>query len=954
MKGIIVKILSIIVPLGFTAKLWSQETMFGTPFITNYTKNEIGISSINHDIIQDKRGIIYLANDFGILEFDGQNWTIIQNATNGSNIISLAIDKNNRIYAGAQGDIGYLDYHSEYKLIYKSLLDKIPEKYRNFGDVWQTHVAPYGIVYHTWDATFIYTDDTIKVIKFPELTRESFMVRDTVYIQANEGLFYINNFDTVRSPFSDSFNNKDIVFMLPYQGSDFLIGTKSKGVYIVDYKGARPFQIKDDKLLSDYQLKGGILLKNGNYIFLTIQNGILFVDNQGNLINYLSKHNGLQSNRINCVMSDKAGNLWVGSNGVDYVETSSPFSILPVNPEEPHSVYSTIIYKKKLYVATHHGLFRTDWSGPSGFQGNAYSYKRLANLPDIIWNLQMIDDQLFISTQNGFYQLIDDKPVLIAKSEGGWLLKKVKESPYLLLGGTYMGLIWLKKENGKWKFYKKIPGFYESSRIMEQDDDGNIWVCHGYKGTYKLELNTALDSVEKVSFYGQNKGFPSNIYTGVYKIDNNLVFSSQYGFYSYDAKADSMIINNWFAEKIGSSQHVRMLREVKNKIWFIYGETTGYIEKFADGTYTVVTSPFNKLTEHYIPGFENFCFLLDNNAIIGTKSDLIFYNSKIESNSGKPYQGLLRRVECPISNEVIYDDRYEYLCDTLINNDPEINYQNNNVVFHFAASFYENIKDLKFSYYLEGFDKKWSPWVNVNHKEYTNLPEGDYVFRVKAINIYNTESNQVAYYFSILPPWYRKTWAFLVYFIFVIGLVAIMFRIRNRQLQKEKQAFIAEQMKKKALQDAKFNEERLKVELQNKNNELASLASNVIYKNERISEIKLKLEELTPIAADSVKLKLNKVLDFIDKELEDDNWENFEVRFNQAHNNFIKRFKEAYPELTPKDLKFCAYLRMNLSTKEIAQLLNMTIRGVENARYRIRKRAGLESNDNLTEFILTF
>lgn len=942
-------ILSILTLHSFLSS--AQFSVHGVPFITNYTKKELGFNSENHAIIQDSRGIIYTANNYGILEFDGQNWTIIQNATNGSNIKSIAIDENDRIYAGAQGDLGYLDYHEKYDLIFRSLTYKIPKEHRNFGDVWQTHVISNGVVFHSWDATFIYTNDTIKVIKFENLSNESFKIKDTVYIQSKNGIYYLNNkFEPIKTTFSPFFSNKEITFMVPFGDNGKLINTKKHGLYTIIGQQIIPFTISSN---INFEIRQAVLLKNGYYLLSTLNNGFIVINNKGTILQHLTKNDGLSSNRINGMFIDNADNLWLCSKGIDYLETSSPFSTIHIDKNDPLAVYSTIIYNNLLYIATHQGVYVTKWNMHEANQV-AKSFNKVNNLPSIIWNLQNINNQLIASTENGFYEINKYEAKIIAKTEGAWLLKKANHLPNTYLGGTYKGLVSLTFNNNKLQLLKTISGFNLSSRILEFDKDGNIWTSHGYNGTYKLKLNQNFDSIINISIYNKQKGFPSNLYTGVYKVGNELVFSSQYGFYSYDHKSDSMVINQFFGNKVGTSKHVRYIHQNKNKIWFIYGNESGYIEKYANGTSSVNIGVFNKLEEHYIPGFENFYFLENGNAIIGTKEDLVYYNSNTSVNTKKSFNTLLRSVECPLKNEIIYLDHYEFLCDTSINENPEIRYEHNNLIFRFAASFYENIDNLKFSYYLEGFDKAWSVWGSDNYKEYTNIPEGEYIFRIKALNTYGTVSSETSYTFTILPPWYRTTWAYMLYTTLILLFIAVLFKARDKQLTKEKKKFIEEQNKHQALKEAQYNEEKLKNELENKNTELASLASNVIYKNERISEIKAQLSELTPIAADKVKKKLNKVLVDIENELEDDNWENFEYRFNQAHKNFLKRFKETYPELTPKDLKFCAYLRMNLSTKEIAQLLNMTIRGVENARYRIRKRVNLDSKDSLTNFIITF
>jgi len=91
----------------------------------------------------------------------------------------------------------------------------------------------------------------------------------------------------------------------------------------------------------------------------------------------------------------------------------------------------------------------------------------------------------------------------------------------------------------------------------------------------------------------------------------------------------------------------------------------------------------------------------------------------------------------------------------------------------------------------------------------------------------------------------------------------------------------------------------------------------------------------------------------VDERLEDD-WEKFSYHFDQVHSNFIKRLKQGYPNLTPKDQKLCAYLRMNLTSKEIAPLLNISVRGVEISRYRLRKKLSLNKEENLSEFMMSY
>jgi DNA-binding NarL/FixJ family response regulator len=154
----------------------------------------------------------------------------------------------------------------------------------------------------------------------------------------------------------------------------------------------------------------------------------------------------------------------------------------------------------------------------------------------------------------------------------------------------------------------------------------------------------------------------------------------------------------------------------------------------------------------------------------------------------------------------------------------------------------------------------------------------------------------------------------------------------------------------------KLNNEKLENEIAHKNKELASSAMHVVRNVETIQKIKASLLDAIEAVSDNEgKAQLRKVLRFIANEITlENNWEQFELHFNQIHQNFLIRLRKEFPELTHNDIKLISYLKLNLSSKEIAPLLNLSVRGVEASRYRIRKKMHLSPNVNLTEFILKY
>ena len=148
--------------------------------------------------------------------------------------------------------------------------------------------------------------------------------------------------------------------------------------------------------------------------------------------------------------------------------------------------------------------------------------------------------------------------------------------------------------------------------------------------------------------------------------------------------------------------------------------------------------------------------------------------------------------------------------------------------------------------------------------------------------------------------------------------------------------------------------EKLQSEIAAKSNELANSTMAIIKKNEVLIAVKdelsrLKKQKDNGLPSGAFK-KLNRVID--SNISNDDDWRIFEQSFNRAHEDFFRELKSRHADLTPNDLRLCAYLKMNISSKEIAPLLNISVRGVEIRRYRLRKKLNLEHDDNLVEYMM--
>lgn len=919
----------------------------GVPFVSNYAERDYGVSNNNFKIVQDQRGILYFANEFGILEFDGQTWKVIQVATNRSNIKCLAFNSDNRLFVGAQGDFGFIDSDSVSNILFNSLLDKVPQEHIDFNDVWNIVILDDKTIFQSWKALYIYENDEIKVIKTNKRINRLFKVYNQPIIHDREGLFILNNerFDLLCS--LEDLEDVDVRFILPINKKDYLIGTYGQGLFIWDGQALQPFPMNKRFNFNQVNITSGHLRADGDYIIGTMHSGVFVMEQSGKVKMNLSKKNGLQNDEIREVFSDRDNNLWVANKlGVDFIELSTPLRQLKPNADEPIGVYSAASYQNDIVLATHNGLIAKD------FNANNNAYRMLATPSEINWSVTNVNSNLIVAHSKGFSQIEGQQTSNLYDGDGAWVIKQLMNKADYWIGGTYTGLVLFKDVEGKLVFQNKIEGFDESSRVLAIDEADNIWVAHGYKGIYRIQLSSKMESIKNITFFDSEKGLPSSIYNNVFKVWGEVVFGTQQGIFKYDASADLMIKHQKLTDLIGDG-HCKMLAEdPKGNIWFVIGEQSGVLKRHNNGSFSIETNPFNKLNDFYIPGFENFKSLDNGITIIGIKDGVVIYDANQHYKSNKNINVLLRSVVTSTRNRIIYDDNVPYLCKVQDNAIVELPYIDNDLVFTFSSGFYENIDDIEYQFYLQGFDDDWSEWRDVQYKEYTNLREGEYVFRLKAKNVYGVESDELTYRFTILAPWYRTIYAFISYLLIIVLVFYVVLTIRNKKVKAEKKRYIEKQERIRKIERANFIEAKLKDELEIKNKELSAAATKVIYKNEKLNELKEKLVVIMAFASDKVEKKLKTLLAFIESEIEDDDWEDFELRFDQAHNNFIKNLKEEFPNLTPKDLKICAYLKMNMSSKEIAHLLNLSVRGVENARYRVRKRMGLESSVNITEWLL--
>lgn len=960
--------------------LFNQKALaasFGTPPITNFPRITYQAGTQNWVVKQDKRGIVYFGNNKGLLSFDGTNWKV-ESLPNNTIVRSLSIDDNDRLYVGGQNELGYIEINKQGEDQFVSLKPLIPEAYSSFEDIWQIFTRPEGVFFCSEKAIFQLHKEKIQVITSAQGRFENFFLcNDQLIVQEPEiGLLILQGKQLI--PLAkikgQLLPQERIVSILPFQGQQSLIITFSKGLYLLDKGNIQAWNTAASSFLEEHQAFCATQLQNGNYAVGTPQNGLLIFDQSGQLITHLNKNSGLQNNTILSLTQDIHQNLWLGlDNGIDYVEINSPFSVIQMNEEITGTGYTSIIHDDKLYLGTNQGLFYTPWNEEQSAI-NKFQFLPVANSRGQVWNISKLGNRIIIGQHKGAGYLDGDRIIPFSSIQGAWKFTQLESNPDFALEGTYNGLYLYKKkkeaatELDQWELVDKIKGFDESTRVFEVGKNGRVWVSHAYKGLYKLQLSSDLLNIEKVELYNDTlKGLPGGLLINAVSIRNEIIFTTQKGIYQYDPGSDRFVEHTDFKDIFGADKNVhRMIEDELGNIWFSVDKEFGVIKVEEKGIFNEYKIYYyNQLQEDLVDGFEHIYAYNDDHIFIGTEKGFVHYSHQPDRRTTFPLQTLIRNVTLITSGDsTIYGGNKAV---DAIDQQYHFHHTNNDFRFSFSAPYYEKISYLTYQYKLIGFNETWTDWLPKTEKEFTNLAPGDYEFVVQAKNAYGQISEPAFFSFTIDPPWYGSIYAKIIYFILsVLALISLVkyvskreakkteaFKIEQSQKLEKKEAEFKKEVEKSENEIIKLRNEKLHTDINHKNSQLASTTMHLVQKSEILIKIKNDLKKLEPEVPAGIRKRVKQITNTIESDIQlDDTWEQFESYFDQVHENFFKRLRQKFPDLTPKDQKLCAYLRMNLTTKEIAPLLNISVRGVEISRYRLRKKLMLDSEVNLVTFIM--
>lgn len=922
--------------LSFCWGLLSQEL----PPIQNYGPKEYNGEYQNWGISQSSTRNIYIANHFSLLEFDGNTWHKYQLPS--PSIIRSVKAIGDKIYTGSYREFGFWTKEATGQLSYTSLSDRLDSPLSEDEEFWDILALDHWVLFQSLDRIYIYdnTEDNFKILEANSAKAKLHLIKDKVYFQkTKQGLFTIENGEPVLVDNDPVLASQSIIGLYE-MGDNLLVITEDAKFYLYDFETLTPWTTDMDETF--VKLYSSIRLDDGTFVLGSISNGFYHLSKEGKLIRNIDQAKGLNNNTVLSLFEDMDHNLWLGlDNGLSIINLYSPFNEYVDKLGKIGLVYAALHHKDHLYLGTNQGLFsrRTDISD---------EFKLIKGTEGQVWSLQLVDSTIFCGHNSGTFVVEENGAKLVSDFRGTWAVKPFKHTKNLILQGNYNGLSVLEKKMGSWSLRNVIEGFTISSRFFELDSL-QVVVNHEQKGLYHIVLDPDLLQVKKVTNV-EPLGHSSNIF----QFKKRLYYKTYTGIYSIENQLNKISLDSSMTELVFKENESPISIIIPDtsgqKLWFFTNNGIKYITQSAMSgklSDTNIPMPSTLRSNLGVSGFENISPIADNEYLIG---------------SSNGYVSLDLDKVAPITNSIkintVYHGNYRNTSiKTPLYSKGEFKYSNNNVIFEYSVPEFNKYIEVRYQYKLEGLYNDWSNWSEASATTFNNLPFGEYTFTVRAMAGNSITENTASYSFIVLRPWYLSNVAILLYALGVILLFFLIHRIYKRYYRKKQESLILKNQKeleRRKLQEkeriSQLLNEKLQDEIDNKSRELAISTMSILKKNKFLSSLKSQLNNI-PNKDSNIKSVLREIDRNINSE---DDWKFFEDAFNNADKDFLKRIKAKHDSLTNNDLRLCAYLRLNLSSKEIAPLLNISVKSVEMKRYRLRKKFDLPHEDNLIDYILNF
>lgn len=926
------------------------------PQVINYSVNDYKAGNQNWGVAQAANGTMYFGNNRGLLQFDGIRWTLYK-LPNNILVRSVHIATDGRIYVGSFEEFGYFETDERNQLIYHSLKEQLSDYHFQNDEIWTIREHQGNIYFQSFTSFFIYDGKEVKKGHSERRPLYFFTLNNQLYAQFIEGGFCLaekNGFKELIP--REQLNNDDVVSVLPYDRKLLLL-TATSGLFLYENGIVTPWEIPAAEMLKAGIANRAILMKDSCYVMGTISDGILAINKKGESLWHINRENHLINNTVLGLHTDHSDNLWVAmDNGISHIQVSSPLSFYEPEDAQIGMVHDMVIHKDGIYLASNQGI---------------YLLSEKNKLPQLVpgtkeqtWYLTDVGNQLIAGHNKGTLLIENQKAERITGPNGGGtaLRKCMIHGKEVLLQVSYNTIsVFLRDPAGRWVFSHNVRGFDNLIKSFEVDPAGNIWASHMYKGIYRILLDENLEKTREIEYIGKLDSTNEEGMINVMKLRGRIVFTDGDKFYTYEDLSRRIVpypvLNKDFPE-MGDTYRIVSLNN--DLYWFIRNSEYVLLSYETGRFIPKGRIPFTLFDNPTIEDRGNIYVGSDGNSYFCLNGGIARYNPRWIQTDTTRVPLTLSAVKVYNRHDKIYRQLPCREADASVTEAPVFDYLYNTITFEFSYPDYSG-RRCRIFYKLDGFDNEWSEGTPDFTRTYSNLPYGNFKLHTMIRDNAGNKVTAQTYAFTIGRPFYRSLFAFIVYFVLIIfSLVALVKTYitwevsRENKAIEEQQRLQEEQLKTQEQLIVQLENEKLENELTYKSKELASATLSVISHNDFLEGMKKEIQEQQLSGGYSKKF-FDKLVRMIDDNLTNENeWSVFQSNFDRIHENFFVKLKERYPDLTSGDLRMCALLRLNMPTKDMAHMQNLSVRGVEAARYRLRKKLNLPEGQSLVDFMIQF
>ncbi|MBQ6776789.1 MAG: hypothetical protein IJP52_00520 [Paludibacteraceae bacterium] len=904
------------------------------PQTTNFSVRDYRAGTQNWALAQQRNGWIYVGNNYGMMEYDGSRWAV-HGLPNSSTIHSIWPAQDGTLYVGATNDFGRFLPDDIGEWSYQSMADSVPEHYRGFGEVWNIQRLGTRLCVQTRRYLFLVSDNGhVEVIDPMTVIDQSVVAGESLYVSTSRGIYILSGGRLYPLSGARVLDGLTVCKMVPYGAHEVLIGTDVRGLFIYDGETVRPFRTDVDDFLHQNQLYS--VAVNDRFLALgTVRHGIVLLTREGRKVCNLDKENGLQNNTILSLMFDHWDNLWAGMDyGVVKIDLSEKRRLLHDPYVDYGAGYTAIEWQGEYYIGTNQGLYRTNDKGTVTFVPGSHGQ---------VWRLCAVGNTLMCCHNRGLFIVRPSGLIPVSTDDGFWNVLPWGDHYYL--AGSYSGFYLLEQRHSNAWIVRHLSGIETSALFYDIDAYGHIWLSHKHQ-LWCLTLHPSTLELD-VKPVQQAAGASFSLF----RWGDQLLFAARGTWYEPDSVGQLVPASQW--ESLLPAARCRYAAmDAQRNIWymadgrFLIRPYDSANSSYGEQAYEVFNDP-----SAFIDGFVNLAFLSDGSALMGGTNGFCRV-SYLPSEREEQDRVVIRSVLATAPQRQLIGAQ------TMPGEWPELElpHADYSLRVDFAAN-NATRNHVRFRSRLMPIEQDFSPWSATPYRELTALPAGRYTLLVEM----TTASEQIAQtrlIIHIARPWYRMWWAYLLYIALVVLIIVVLYlhvrrtiRINRARIETEKNA----EIRSREVEILSLQHEKTRYELKNKSQQLSTVLLTQVSKNEVIVEVQTELRRIADLMTNgdtaAAKQRLIQLQNALNKTRPDIDWKQFEENFDFAHDHFVTKLHGRYPKLTQQERKLCVYIYMGLLTKEIAPLMNISTRGVEMMRYRVRKKMDLDVQANIRAFL---